>query len=149
MPSYSGLLRLRGVPLWPRTASTCALARGTARRHCPPARPAGTRYCPAWHAALPARNSGSPGEGLACRPRYPVPVMTGRKSFGSDNHAGAHPEVLGAIAAPNGGDAGPYGADYWTSRAANDLCAVFVAAGTYLVFNSTAPHVLVLRLLVH
>ncbi len=47
--------------------------------------------------------------------------MTGHKSFGSDNHAGAHPEVVAAIVAANIGDAGPYGADDWTSRAANEL----------------------------
>ena len=37
--------------------------------------------------------------------------------FASDNHAGAHPEVLEAIAAANAGHAGAYGADPWTARA--------------------------------
>jgi threonine aldolase len=74
--------------------------------------------------------------------------MTGRKSFGSDNHAGAHPEVLDAIAAANSGDAGPYGADEWTSRAASQLCAAFGAAGAYFVFNGTAANVLGISLLV-
>jgi threonine aldolase len=74
--------------------------------------------------------------------------MTGRKSFGSDNHACAHPEVLAAMVAANAGDAGPYGADDWTSRAANELCAAFGAAGAYFVFNGTAANVLGISLLV-
>jgi len=74
--------------------------------------------------------------------------MSGRKSFGSDNHAGAHPEVLEAIAAANTGDAVPYGADDWTSRAANELCAAFGAAGVYFVFNGSAANVLGISLLV-
>ncbi len=38
------------------------------------------------------------------------------REFASDNHAGAHPEVLEAIAAANVGHAGSYGADPWTER---------------------------------
>ena len=75
-------------------------------------------------------------------------MTTGRKSFGSDNHACAHPEVLEAIAAANTGDAGPYGADEWTSRAADELCTAFGAAGAYFVFNGTAANVLAISLLV-
>ena len=37
--------------------------------------------------------------------------------FASDNHAGAHPEVIEAIAAANVGHAGSYGSDPWTERA--------------------------------
>jgi threonine aldolase len=68
--------------------------------------------------------------------------MTGRKSFGSDNHAGAHPEVVQALAAANVGDAHPYGADDWTARAADDLRDAFGAAGAYFVFNGSAANVL-------
>jgi threonine aldolase len=39
------------------------------------------------------------------------------RGFGSDNHAGVHPEILAAIAAANQGHAGSYGADPWTERA--------------------------------
>jgi threonine aldolase len=74
-------------------------------------------------------------------------MMTGRKSFGSDNHAGAHPEVIAAIAAANAGDAGPYGADDWTTRAASELAAAFGAAGAFFVFNGTAANVLGISLL--
>ena len=74
-------------------------------------------------------------------------MTPGRKSFGSDNHAGAHPEVIEAIAAANAGDAAPYGADELTTRAAGDLCAAFGAAGAFFVFNGTAANVLGVSLL--
>ncbi|HEX9033338.1 MAG TPA: beta-eliminating lyase-related protein, partial [Streptosporangiaceae bacterium] len=70
-----------------------------------------------------------------------------RKSFGSDNHAGAHPEVLRAITEANLGDASPYGADEWTSNTASALCAAFGAAGAFFVFNGTAANVLGISLL--
>ena len=73
--------------------------------------------------------------------------MSGHKSFGSDNHTGAHPEVLSAIAAANAGDAEPYGADDWTSRAANELSAAFGAVGAYFVFTGGAANVLGISLL--
>jgi len=50
--------------------------------------------------------------------------MTQRKSFGSDNHAGAHPEVLRAMMDANSGDAVAYGADEWTERAVAALQAL-------------------------
>ena len=74
-------------------------------------------------------------------------MTPGRKSFGSDNHAGAHPEVIQAIAAANAGDAAPYGADELTTRTAADLCAAFGAAGAFFVFNGTAANVLGVSLL--
>lgn len=74
--------------------------------------------------------------------------MTGRKSFGSDNHAGAHREVIEAIAAANTGDAHPYGADETSARVAADLQAAFGSAGAYFVFNGSAANVLGVSLLV-
>ena len=74
-------------------------------------------------------------------------MTPGRKSFGSDNHAGAHPEVIQAIAAANAGDAAPYGADELTTRTAGDLCAAFGAAAAFFVFNGTAANVLGVSLL--
>lgn len=70
-----------------------------------------------------------------------------RKSFGSDNHAGAHPEVVRAIAQANAGDAPAYGNDEWTGAAARQLCATFGASGAYFVFNGTAANVLGISLL--
>jgi threonine aldolase len=77
--------------------------------------------------------------------------MTGlaaRKSFGSDNHAGAHPEVMRAIVEANSGDAVAYGADPWTERAIGELKALTGAAGeVYLVLNGSGANVLGLGLL--
>jgi threonine aldolase len=74
--------------------------------------------------------------------------MTGRKSFGSDNHAGAHPEVLRAIVAANSGDAVAYGADAWTERVTGLLREMFRAdGGAFLVLNGTGANVLGLSVL--
>jgi threonine aldolase len=69
-----------------------------------------------------------------------------RKSFGSDNHAGAHPAVLAAVAAANAGDATAYGDDDETRRAIRMLRDLSGAAEALLVFNGTAANVLGLSL---
>lgn len=74
-------------------------------------------------------------------------MTTGRKSFGSDNHSGAHPEVVRAIGEANGGDSLPYGEDTWTARAASDLKSAFGASDALFVFNGTAANVLGISLL--
>jgi threonine aldolase len=68
------------------------------------------------------------------------------KSFGSDNHAPVHPEVLAAIQAANSGDVPAYGDDPWTARA-EELFKVHFGpdAVAYLVFNGTAANVLALE----
>jgi threonine aldolase len=76
--------------------------------------------------------------------------MTGRapapRGFGSDNHAGVHPDVLAAIAAANTGHAGSYGHDEWTARAEARLQEHFGAdALGFLVFNGTGANVVALR----
>jgi threonine aldolase len=71
-----------------------------------------------------------------------------RKSFGSDNHAGAHDAVVRALALANTADVPGYGADPWTGRAASALRAEFGAQGdVYFVFTGTAANVLGLSLL--
>jgi threonine aldolase len=70
-----------------------------------------------------------------------------RKSFGSDNHAGAHPAVLSAMMAANAGDAVAYGADPLTERVAGRLRTAFGAADAFFVFGGTAANVLGLSLL--
>ncbi len=74
--------------------------------------------------------------------------MTSRKSFGSDNHAGAHDAVLRMMAQANRGDATAYGDDSWTERAAAELQALLGArGGAFFVFTGTAANVLGLSLL--
>jgi threonine aldolase len=71
------------------------------------------------------------------------------KSFGSDNHAGAHDAVMRMIGEANAGRLPAYGDDPWTERAAEQLRAAFGArGGIFFVFNGTAANVLGLSLLV-
>lgn len=72
--------------------------------------------------------------------------MTTRKSFGSDNHAGAHEAVLRMMSRTNEGDAHAYGDDPWTGQVAGELCDLSGARGAYFVFNGTAANVLGLSL---
>jgi threonine aldolase len=65
------------------------------------------------------------------------------RAFASDNYAGAHPEVLAAIAEANRDHAVSYGDDPWTARAIELLKVQFGAtAQPWLVFNGTAANVL-------
>jgi threonine aldolase len=74
--------------------------------------------------------------------------MTGRKSFGSDNHAGVHPAVLRAIMDANSGDAVAYGADEWTGQVTAGLRESFRAdGGVFLVLNGSGANVLGLSVL--
>jgi threonine aldolase len=73
--------------------------------------------------------------------------MTGRKSFGSDNHAGTHPAVLQAIIDANAGDAVAYGFDEWTTRATSALRSAFDASDAFLVLNGSGANVLGLSVL--
>jgi threonine aldolase len=76
--------------------------------------------------------------------------MTGapRKSFGSDNHAGAHPAVMRAIVEANVGDAVAYGADPWTEHAVGEIKRLASTEGeVYLVLNGSGANVLGLGLL--
>jgi threonine aldolase len=68
--------------------------------------------------------------------------MTG---FASDNHAGAHAQVIAAVAAANDGHAPAYGGDPWTDRAAARFREHFgPGARAFPVFNGTAANVLCL-----
>jgi threonine aldolase len=74
--------------------------------------------------------------------------LAGRKSFGSDNHAGTHPDVMRAILEANTGDVVAYGADPWTERAVGELKRLTGAEGeVYLVLNGSGANVLGLGLL--
>jgi threonine aldolase len=74
--------------------------------------------------------------------------MTGRKSFGSDNHAGMHPAVLRAIMDANSGDAVAYGADEWTAQVTAELTDAFRAdGGAFLALNGSGANILGLSVL--
>ncbi len=69
----------------------------------------------------------------------------GWRAFASDNYAGAHPDVLAAIAAANGGHQPAYGDDVYTSRLAEVVRAHFgERAETFPVFNGTGANVVAL-----
>jgi threonine aldolase len=68
------------------------------------------------------------------------------RGFASDNHAGALPEVLEAVARANVGHAGSYGADEWTARVEELFRREFgPEARTALVFNGTGANVVALQ----
>lgn len=68
------------------------------------------------------------------------------RSFASDNWAGAHPEVINAIAAANIGHVRSYGGDPFTARFADLAKHLFgTHAEAYPVFNGTGANVLALQ----
>ena len=68
--------------------------------------------------------------------------MSSEREFASDNHAGAHPEILEALAAANEGHAASYGADPWTKRLQETVRGHFGAsASAWPVFNGTGANV--------
>ncbi|WP_030452608.1 threonine aldolase family protein [Herbidospora cretacea] len=74
--------------------------------------------------------------------------MVHAKSFGSDNHAGVHPEVMAAVVAANDGDTLPYGSDPWTADMENAVREVFgEQARGYAMFNGTGANVVGLGLM--
>jgi threonine aldolase len=68
--------------------------------------------------------------------------------FGSDNHAGVHPEILKAIAGANRGPAVAYGLDPFTAAAIKKFREHFgQTADVYPVFNGTGANVISLSTL--
>jgi len=67
---------------------------------------------------------------------------TNYRGFASDNYAGAHPEVLAAIADANGGHQIAYGEDVYTARLQEVMKQHFGdTAETFPVFNGTGANV--------
>lgn len=67
---------------------------------------------------------------------------TGYRGFASDNYAGAHPEVLAAIAEANGGHQIAYGEDVYTARLQEVVKEHFgQTAEAFPVFNGTGANV--------
>ncbi len=70
------------------------------------------------------------------------------RSFASDNHAGAHPEVLEALAAVNGGHVPSYGYDPYTEALQDLVRDLFgPVASAYPVFNGTGANVAALAMM--
>jgi len=64
------------------------------------------------------------------------------RGFASDNYAGAHPEILAAIAEANGGHQVAYGEDVYTAKLQEVMKEHFgEAAETFPVFNGTGANV--------
>jgi threonine aldolase len=68
-----------------------------------------------------------------------------RRGFASDNWAGAHPEVLAAIAGANEGHAPAYGYDAWTERAVERFREQFGDVEVFWAFNGTGANVTALQ----
>jgi threonine aldolase len=72
-----------------------------------------------------------------------MPVM---RSFASDNNAGAHPDILQAVAAANEGHAIAYGDDPWTRRAEAKFREHFGdGVSVFFVYGGTGANVVALR----
>lgn len=72
-----------------------------------------------------------------------------RRELASDNYSGAHPEVLEALVAANGGHQGAYGADDYTAALQDVMRGHFgAAATTFPVFNGTGANVVAMQALV-
>ncbi|WP_030740966.1 threonine aldolase family protein [Streptomyces sp. NRRL F-5135] len=70
------------------------------------------------------------------------------RGFASDNYAGAHPEVLAALALANGGHQVAYGEDEYTDHLRRIMHSHFGAdAETFPVFNGTGANVVALQAL--
>ncbi|HEV8065414.1 MAG TPA: low specificity L-threonine aldolase [Acidimicrobiales bacterium] len=78
-----------------------------------------------------------------------VPVVrhdASRRMFASDNYAGAHPGVLAAMAAANGGHQVSYGADEYSSSLAGVMKQRFGdRCETFCVLNGTGANVVALQ----
>jgi threonine aldolase len=69
-------------------------------------------------------------------------AATNPRGFASDNHAGAHPDVLAAIEAANAGHAPSYGGDRYTATARDTFRRHFGPdADAYFVFNGSGANV--------
>jgi threonine aldolase len=75
------------------------------------------------------------------------PAALSRKSFGSDNHAGAHPAILDALSQASRGDVTAYGDDPWTAQVTAQLSDEFGASAVFFVFNGTGANVLGISLM--
>ncbi len=71
------------------------------------------------------------------------------RGFGSDNHAGIHPEIFEALNESNVDHAPSYGTDTWSEKAEHEFQKLFnTPCEVFFVFNGTAANVLALQSMV-
>lgn len=71
-----------------------------------------------------------------------------KRGFGSDNHAGIHPQILASLSAANVDHAPAYGTDEWTEKALAEFRKQFgKEAQVFFLFNGTAANTTALRAL--
>ena len=105
---------------------------------------------PAGQATPPGQATPLDPQPLDPQPLDPQPVDTSPsahpRNFGSDNWAGAHPEVIAAITDANVGHTPGYGGDPWTARLGEVMKGHFgPSAQAFPVFNGTGANVLALQ----
>lgn len=71
------------------------------------------------------------------------------RGFASDNNAGIHPDILGAIQAANIGHATGYGDDPWTTEAKLKFQEHFGDVEVFFVYGGTPANVLSLQAMTH
>ncbi|MBV2167669.1 MAG: aminotransferase class I/II-fold pyridoxal phosphate-dependent enzyme, partial [Bdellovibrio sp.] len=72
-----------------------------------------------------------------------------KRGFGSDNHAGVHPQIFSSLALANTEHAPAYGTDEWTEKAIEGFRQHFGReAQVFFVFNGTAANATSMRALV-
>ncbi|SER70316.1 threonine aldolase family protein [Streptomyces qinglanensis] len=94
--------------------------------------------------AQPLNRPGRPGEspGTDAKRRHDPEI----RGFASDNYAGAHPEILAALALANGGHQSAYGADDYTEHLQTVVRSHFgQRAEAFPVFNGTGANVVALQ----
>src|SRR5699024_7009956 len=115
-------------------------ARPTWRR---PGRSSATRTPPPSARPPPPRTSSHSRSAI---PPIDTAAASHPRNFGSDNWAGAHPEVIDAIVAANVGHAPGHGGDAWTARFRELMAHRFApAAPAFPVINGTCANVLALQ----
>jgi threonine aldolase len=72
------------------------------------------------------------------------------RTFASDNYAGVHPEIMGALLRANHGHVGSYGSDEYTDRATKLFKSLFgESTSVYFAYNGTGANVLALSALTY
>src|SRR5699024_6694356 len=129
------------------TGSACGIVRLTAARGCWSGRqPTGQSARVSTQASDQTAQPRPSSSSRSAIPPIDTAAASHPRNFGSDNWAGAHPEVIDAIVAANVGHAPGYGGDAWTARFREIMAHHFGPdAQAFPVFNGTGANVLALQ----